>query len=139
MKSILREKYRYILFEIIVEEEFGLDGLDSGIKKFENALRESLIKLVGEIDLSYITPRMMVLDEKKEFGIVRVLREGEKEARIAFSLITEMNGIKIHLKPLFVSGTIKKCKTKMQNKMQDRQSKMQSKIQSKMQNGQSKA
>jgi len=50
MKSILREKYRYILFEIIVEEEFGLDGLDSGIKKFENALRESLIKLVGEID-----------------------------------------------------------------------------------------
>ena len=116
MKSILREKYRYILFEIIVEEEFGLDGLDSGIKKFENALRESLIKLVGEIDLSYITPRMMILDEKKEFGIVRVLREGEKEARRAISLITRLNNNKIHLKPIFVSGTIKKCKTKMQTR-----------------------
>ena len=97
---MLREKYRYIKFKVISDKEYSKQD-------FEKHLRKSLMVLLGELGYSECLPKLVSYSVKE--GIVKVLREREKDARTAIALITEFDNNSIHIQTTFVSGTIKGC------------------------------
>ena len=103
MKSILREKFRYIKFKIISENEYTK-------QEFERCLRQALLGVLGEIGYSRCFPKLILYSSKE--AIIKILRDQEKETRAAFALITRFDSAPIHLQVVFVSGTVLGCKGK---------------------------
>jgi len=103
MKAKLREDYRYIRFKIISEKEYGK-------QEFERHLRQALARILGELGYSRCLPRLLYYGSGQ--GIIKILRDGEKEARAALALVTKFDSSPIHLQTVFVSGTMKGCKSK---------------------------
>jgi len=101
MKSILREKYRYVKFKVHSAKEYGRQD-------FEKQLRQSLLDLMGEMQYSRCLPKLVAYSGTE--GIIKILRDTEKETRAALALIARFDSIPIHLQSIFVSGTIKGCK-----------------------------
>jgi RNase P/RNase MRP subunit POP5 len=103
MKAKLREDYRYIRFKIISEKEYNK-------QEFEKHLRTALAKILGELGYAKCLPRLLYYGSGQ--GIIKVLRDGEKEARVALALVTKFDSSPLHLQTVFVSGTMKGCKAK---------------------------
>lgn len=103
MKSILREKFRYVKFKVISEKEYTK-------QEFERQLRQALLMVLGEIGYSRCFPKLILYSGKE--AIVKVLRDQEKETRAALALVTKFDSAPIHLQVVFVSGTIQGCKSK---------------------------
>jgi len=101
MKSILKEKYRYIKFKIISEKEYGK-------QEFEKQIRNSLLGILGEIGYSKCLPKLVF--HSNEEGIIKILRDGEKETRVALALISNFDSNPVHVQVIFVSGTLRGCK-----------------------------
>jgi len=106
MKSVLKEKYRYIAFRIISDRKYDM-------KELETSLRKELIRLVGEMDYSIVLPKLIFYDADGREGIIKVLRLGLEKTKAALSLINSFDGNKTHVMPVFVSGTIKGAKSGM--------------------------
>lgn len=107
MKSILREKYRYIAFKAVSSRTYERN-------EFESKLRQELIGLLGEIDYSVVLPKIIFYENGK--GMLKVLRQGLDKTKAALSLVDSFGEEKMHLIPIFVSGTIQGCKKGMDKK-----------------------
>ena len=103
MKAKLREDYRYVRFKIISEKEYTK-------QEFEKNLRQALARILGELGYAKCLPRLLYYGSGQ--GIVKILRDGEKETRAALALVAKFDSNPIHLQTVFVSGTIKGCKSK---------------------------
>ncbi|USG99783.1 ribonuclease P protein component 2 [Thermococcus argininiproducens] len=101
----LRDKYRYIAFQVIGERPFKKDEI-------KRAIWDAALRTLGELGTARTKPWFIKFNEKTQTGIVRCDREYVEELRFAFSLVTEINDSKAIIRSLGVSGTIKRLKIK---------------------------
>jgi len=94
----LRKKKRYIAFEVISE------GDVDGNKLFE-AIKETMISLFGE--LKFLGLELKHFDGKR--GILMCYRESLKDVKFGLNLVDGVDGVRIAIRILGVSGTIKSC------------------------------
>jgi ribonuclease P/MRP protein subunit POP5 len=100
MKTLptLREKKRYIAFEINSEKTMIRQEL---VRDISN----SIISLFGDIGASQIRPALMSFDGRS--GILRCAREKTVETRAGLACINNIRGIRVSIRVLGISGTIK--------------------------------
>jgi len=101
----LRDKHRYIAFQVIGERGFKKDEI-------KRAIWEASLSTPGTLGSARAKPWFIKFDEKSQTGIVRVDRKHVEELRFALTLVTEINGSKAIFRTLGVSGTIKRLKRK---------------------------
>lgn len=94
----LRKKKRYIAFEIFSEK-------DVEDKRLFEAVRETMMSLFGE--LKFLGLELKHFDGRK--GILMCYRESLKDVKFGLNLVNEVDGVRIAVRILGVSGTIKSC------------------------------
>ena len=107
MKPILpslREKNRYIVFEVISKNKL----------KFENVKKEIFImsnKMLGEFEMA--RTGLMVLDDwVNQRGIVKVNRAHTDKIKAAFLFIKKINDYDVIVQTRGISGILKKARNK---------------------------
>ncbi len=104
----LREKKRYLAFEIISKEKIK----DSAI--VYNTLRSAAMNFMGEIGMS--NAGMIMLSDKwdieKQRGIVKVNHKYVDHLRAAITLITNIGNQQVIVRSVGVSGILKKAQNK---------------------------
>jgi ribonuclease P/MRP protein subunit POP5 len=95
---ILREKKRYLAFEVLSEKTINRQEL---VKEILN----SLISIYGDKGASEINPSLMSFDGK--YGILRCEREKKVETRAGMACINNIHGIAVSIIVQGISGTIK--------------------------------
>ncbi len=100
MKTLptLREKKRYIAFEINSEQKINRQDL---VREILN----SIISVFGDRGASEINPALMSFEEK--YGILRCARDKTEETKIGLACINNIRGIRISILIMGISGTIK--------------------------------
>ncbi len=101
----LRDKHRYIAFQVIGERQFKKDEI-------KRAIWEASLSTLGTLGSARAKPWFIKFDEKSQTGIVRVDRKHVEELRFALTLVTHINGSRAVFITLGVSGTIKRLKKK---------------------------
>lgn len=109
MKSILREKHRYIGIRIITENEISKLQLQS-------VINTELIKTMGEIGFAKADPKLVYNGRDGKTAIIRCVHTQAEVVRAGLALITKIDGNNAHFMPIFTSGTILKCKTALAEK-----------------------
>jgi ribonuclease P/MRP protein subunit POP5 len=104
LPSSKRERNRYIVFEVISE-----DG-SFDMKAVSTALWDSFLNLVGELGAARSGFRMVDWDKNSGKGIIKTVHTSADEAKIALSLVTEMDGKKVVINVPTVSGILKKAR-----------------------------
>ncbi|MEM2918598.1 MAG: Rpp14/Pop5 family protein [Candidatus Altiarchaeota archaeon] len=99
----LRERNRYLAFEIISERKFSKEDVTK-------AIWNSALKFLGELGTGKTSLRLIEWNEEKQHGIIKVNHKSVDEIRAAIALIKEINSIPIIPRVLGVSGTIKKTR-----------------------------
>jgi ribonuclease P/MRP protein subunit POP5 len=105
--SSLREKKRYVAFEVLSKDTMDIDS----IKK---AIEGSLKEYTGLLGMS--KANLYVLKDKwnsnKNRGILRVNNKMLNELKASFALINEIGGKKAKIHAIGVSGILKKANAK---------------------------
>ncbi len=110
MRAILpsmKERKRYIAFEVISKNEVSGESVDS-------ALGRSLSGFFGEFGKSGIAMKMLMDKWNKNFqrGILRVNRKYANHAKALFCATNKIGRSSVIIRSLGVSGTIKKAERK---------------------------
>ena len=92
----LKEKKRYIAYEVIAEAK-------PNIQAVEKAITDSMLSFVGELG----TAQAGILFPKQ--GIVRVSHLATEQAKAAIALVKQINGSKVALRTLGTSGMLNKA------------------------------
>ena len=100
----LREKKRYIVFEII--------GNKVDRNKVENEMLSNSLKFLGEIGVSRANIRMISDSWKDNKGIIRVNVKYLDELKMSLGLIKKLDNKKVIVNVIGVSGILKKAKSK---------------------------
>lgn len=103
----LREKERYIAFQVISEEPISYFDL-------EQAIWNQLLDFYGEYGMSKTSMWLMkkLWDEKNQVGIIRCNNKSVSQVIAGLGLITRLGDIRVIIKILSVSGTLKGLKLK---------------------------
>ncbi|ASJ03392.1 ribonuclease P protein component 2 [Thermococcus profundus] len=101
----LRDKNRYIAFQVIGERPFKKEEI-------KRVIWDASLSALGFLGSARAKPWFIKFDEKSQTGIARVDRKYVEELRFALTMITEINGSKVIFRTLGVSGTIKRLKKK---------------------------
>lgn len=106
-KPSLREKKRYIVFEIISQARFSFEEVT-------NALIKSCLYYVGKFGLEkakiYVIKNLFLPDKNR--GIFRITNKSVNDFRTILPLIDKINGKKAGIKIIGISGILKKAKNK---------------------------
>lgn len=109
MKPTLRENYRYVALEISSETPLAREDLAR--------ILEGTIEFIGKIHYPSVMPRLAYFDQKNQRAIVRCLNQGVDELKTALAMTThyekDNTKLRIHLRPIYTSGTIRKAKEKL--------------------------
>lgn len=105
IQPTLRERNRYIAFEIISDSRLGRGDV---VKAAWNAV----LRFLGELGASRTSLWVMDWDEEKKKGILKVNHKSLEEVRAALALIKEINNQRVIFHILGVSGTVKKTREK---------------------------
>ncbi len=95
---VLREKKRYLAFEVISVRTVTRGELSKEIF-------DSTCSLFGDKGCSEINPGLLYYEGK--YGIIRCSRGKTEETRAALACITGIRGAKVSILVLGISGTIK--------------------------------
>lgn len=103
----LRGRRRYIAYQVLSESKFIFQDLI-------NSMWHSLLNLLGELGASEadIWIARDTYDEKKQIGIIRCSHENVEKVRFALALIERIGDIRVFVKVLGISGSIKATKMK---------------------------
>ena len=97
----LREKKRYLVYEIISDKKIDLKGVKDNIKR-------KVMVFMGE--LGYSKAGIMFLDKDKENkGLIRVNSKYLDHLRTALILIKDLNNQNVLIKTIGVSGMLNKA------------------------------
>ncbi len=101
LPSSLREKQRYILFEILSDEQHDLGS-------FVNAAWDTMLNLLGEQGVAHAQPWIMkdLYDREQQKGGIRVHKDHVEQVRAALVLISEIGRTPVTVHVLGVTGTI---------------------------------
>ncbi len=100
MKTLptLRDKKRYIAFEVKSEEAITRDGL-------LDEVLDSLYSLFGDAGCSEINLSLMSFDGR--YGVVRCARAKTTETRAALACVNNVMGNRVSILVLGISGTVR--------------------------------
>jgi ribonuclease P/MRP protein subunit POP5 len=101
----LRERNRYIAFELISDVKFRRDEV-------VNAVWNSALGFLGESGMARSSLWLMDWDEKKQRGILKVNHVSVEQVRAALALLKDINKKNCIFHALGVSGTVKKTREK---------------------------
>ncbi|MFB6076280.1 MAG: Rpp14/Pop5 family protein [Candidatus Aenigmatarchaeota archaeon] len=103
----MRERKRYIAFKVISDEEIEFGNLVSG-------LWHSLLNLMGEFETAKCNVWVVKdkWNDKKQIGLVKCNHNHVKHVRSALALIEMLGDIKVIIKTLGVSGTMRGAEKK---------------------------
>ncbi len=101
----LRDKHRYIAFQVVGERKFSS-------KEVKKAIWDASLSTLGTLGSAKAKPWFIKFDEGSQTGIVRVDRKYVEELRLALALVTNINGSRVIFRTLGVSGTMKRLKRK---------------------------
>ncbi len=98
----LREKKRYVAFKIISEEPITYADLEAGIWG-------TLLDFYGEHGISQTSMWLVknLYDEMQQIGVIRCNNKAVEQIIAGLGLITRLGDIRVIIKILKVSGTIK--------------------------------
>ena len=101
----LKEKKRYIVFEIISKEKLEF-------RDVKNEIKQQILSFVGE--LGYGKAGIQILDDlwKNQRGVIRVNNKWVNNIKSTLALIKKIKNEKIIVKTIGISGTLKKTKEK---------------------------
>jgi ribonuclease P/MRP protein subunit POP5 len=107
LPSSLRGKGRYIAYQVLSEEKFLFQDLI-------NSMWHSLLNLLGELGTSEanIWIAKDTYDEKRQTGIIKCSHDKVEQVRAALALIERIGDIRVVVKVLGISGSIKATKMK---------------------------
>lgn len=107
LSPTLRERHRYIAYEIICEQNIEYTDLS-------NAIWHSIMGLLGEKGCADAGVWIMrsAWDEKKRIGFIRCSHLAVEHVRAALALVNKINENPVIVRVLGVSGTIKAAKKK---------------------------
>lgn len=99
----LRERERYIAFQIISEEPINYIEL-------ETALWETMLEFLGEYGVSKTSVWLMknLYDEKNQIGVIRCNHKSLTQVLACLGIISRLGESRVVFKILKISGTIKK-------------------------------
>jgi len=99
----LRERNRYIAFEVISDSDIGREGV-------MKAVWGSVLRFLGELNTSRTGLWVMDWNDEKKKGILKVNHKNVDEVKAALTLVKEINGKGVILHILGISGTVKKTR-----------------------------
>ena len=104
---MLREKKRYIAFQVISEE-----GEEFTYSDLESAIWNTALDFLGEYGVSKTSLWLLkdCWDRKKQIGILRCNHKSVQEVIASLGLIDRLGDNRVTLKILKISGTIKGVK-----------------------------
>ena len=107
LPSSLRERTRYLAFQVISEENILLQDLI-------NTIWHSVLNFLGEIGTSKANIKIIrdAYEEKRQMGIIRCSHEDVESIRAALALIQRIGDARVIFKVLGISGSIKATKMK---------------------------
>jgi ribonuclease P/MRP protein subunit POP5 len=104
MPPSLRERRRYLLFEVLCEREIDKRDL---LKE----IWDSIYSLYGDVGASEIKVRLIEYQNGEErmngVGILRCAHDKVEEARASLACIHSVNGARVGIRVIKISGTIK--------------------------------
>ena len=107
LKPSLKEKKRYVVFEIISKDNHSVNDVSQAIK---NKIKEFLgIKESGKAGIMFINN---LWQDKTQKGVIRVNSKYVDDIRACFATLKEINCSGVLVRSLGVSGTIKKANAK---------------------------
>ncbi len=103
----MREKKRYIAFQVVAENDLGFGDII-------NALWSSILDLFGEVHTGEINFWLIkdVWDKDKQRGLIKCNHNHVGEVRLAMGLIERIGDVKVSMRSLGVSGTMKSARKK---------------------------
>lgn len=107
LPSSMRERKRYIAFEVLGEENVEFSQLI-------NAIWHSILNLFGEVKTGDIN-FWLVKDswtENKQRGLIKCNHNHVSEVRLALALLERIGERKVSIRTLGVSGTMKSARKK---------------------------
>jgi ribonuclease P/MRP protein subunit POP5 len=107
IKPSKRQKKRYIVFQIVSEDKFGFEEAKKAIV---NACFKYLGEFTCEKAKPYIIQNVYIGDKNR--GILRVGHKYVEDIKKAFSMIKKINEKNVMVRPLGISGILKKAKNK---------------------------
>ena len=96
----LKQKKRYLVFEIIAKKEFTVSEIDGTIK-------EAIKSFIGELGLAKTAPLFIKL--KNQTFIIKVNHKYVDQVKASLALIKTIKNSSIVFKSLTTTGTIKKA------------------------------
>jgi ribonuclease P/MRP protein subunit POP5 len=101
LKPSLREKKRYIVYQVISEEDIKMHP-------FQDALIKEINLMLGIFIQGGLLP--IKYDNKSKKGIIRVNHTIVDKVRTCFVLIKSIDNISVSINTIGVSGILKKAK-----------------------------
>jgi RNase P/RNase MRP subunit POP5 len=95
----MREKWRYISFNLECDGSVGASEAKDGVEK-------GILRFIGELGASRAKPKVLEYDASKMEGIVRCENAGLPEVRASLALISSIANRKCAVRTLKTSGTI---------------------------------
>ncbi len=103
----LRIRERYIVFQIMSDKGFRLD-------ETVRCIWNSLLELYGEVGVSsfHIWIPSNLYNSDRGIGIIRCSHDAVQQVRASLALIKKMDGNKVTIRTLGVTGTIRSAKSR---------------------------
>lgn len=103
----LREKKRYIVFEVLCER-------DREMGQVVDAVWDALLDFLGQEGVARASPWIMgdMFDREKQRGSVKVNKDEVEEVRAALALVQDIGGEEAALHVLGVTGTMASAREK---------------------------
>ena len=107
LPSSLRGRRRYIAYQVLSEDKFIFQDLT-------NSIWHSLLNLLGELGSAQADIWIVkdTYDEAKQIGIIRCSHDNVEKVRAALALIERIGDVRVVVKVLGISGSIKATKMK---------------------------
>lgn len=100
LRSSLREKKRYVVYECVAEKKLSAQAIREEIKR-------KMLSWLGEY--GYGSAGIMFVKDQGNKGVIRVNTQYVDQAKTALSLIKEISGTPVIIKSIGVSGIINKA------------------------------
>jgi ribonuclease P/MRP protein subunit POP5 len=107
LKISLKERKRYLVFELISDEKLKVNQ-----KQIIEIISKQLLKLYGEIGASRTHFWLHSFDPVSRKGLIEYRNETSNLIRSSLSSITEIENMPVILNTLGISGTIKTARRK---------------------------
>ncbi|MFH0862701.1 MAG: Rpp14/Pop5 family protein [Candidatus Altiarchaeota archaeon] len=106
LKPTLRERNRYIAFEVASDSSFER-------KPVVDAIWSSLLRLFGEVGAAKTSLWVMDWEKAKKKGIIKVNHKSVQTIRQCMAQVREIDGRKASINTLTTSGTLKGARKRL--------------------------